>query len=165
MKRLVVLVAAGLAAVAVTAVLSSSGSAQSSGRTLQVFEPDKGSTFGLVDNPPRAKNKRNPAISAGDYIVIGNPVLDQARKKRLGRFDAQCTAIARGKNFSRPPFLCHAAMRLRDGTIAFTADFKGLPRTVVAAVTGGTGAYNGARGTLTSKTVKTGTVVTISLLP
>jgi hypothetical protein len=50
-----------------------------------------------------------------------------------------------------------------DGMNALSTSIKGSPKTVTAAATGGTGPYNGARGsTITSTTVKGGTAAAVT---
>jgi hypothetical protein len=161
MKRLAIVLPAAAAATAVLALMSASGSAQTPGTTLQLFESEKGASFGFVDNPPKSKNDR---ASVGDVFAFNSPVLDQARETRLGVLSVQCTVTRPGKE-SKAEAACTGAFRLEDGMITLTTSIKGSPKTVTAAVTGGTGAYNGARGSLTSTTVKGGSEDTITLLP
>lgn len=165
MKRLAIVLATAGAAMGVLAILSASGSAQApAGTTLQLFERERGSSFGFVDNPPKIKNRRNARVSVGDVFAFSGPVFDQSRATRLGSLSVQCTVTKPGTE-ARSEAICVGAFRLRDGIIALTTSIKGEPRTVTAAVTGGTGAYNGARGTLLSRTVKGGSEDTITLLP
>lgn len=165
-RRLTIGTAVALAASALVAViLSASGSAQTSGaRTIKLFEREKGSTFRFVDNPPKSRNKRRPRASTGDVFVFSTPIFNEARKLRLGQLSVQCTVSRPGTERTETA-VCHGAFALKDGQIAVEAVVRGDPKTVVAAVTGGTGVYEGARGTLRSKTVKKGSEDTITLLP
>jgi len=165
MKRLAIVLATAGAAVGVLAILSASGSAQApAGTTLQLFERERGSSFGFVDNPPKIKNRRNARVSVGDVFAFSSPIFDQSRATRLGSLHVQCTVTKPGTE-ARSESICVGAFRLKDGTIALTATLKGEPKTVTAAVTGGTGAYIGARGTLLSTNVRGGAEDTITLLP
>jgi hypothetical protein len=161
MKRLAIILPAAAAATVVLALMSTSGSAQTPGTTIQLFESEKGASFGFVDNPPKSKNDR---ASVGDAFAFNSPVLDQARQTRLGNLSVQCTVTRPGKE-SKAETACSGAVRLADGMITLSTSIKGNPKTVAAAVTGGTGAYNGARGSLTSTTVEGGSEDTITLLP
>lgn len=165
MKRLAIVLATAGAAMGIVAILSASGSAQAPGpTTLQVFERERGSHFGFVDNPPKVKNERNFKASVGDVFAFNSPIFDQSRATRLGALGVQCTVTKPGSE-ARSESICVGAFRLKDGTIALTGTLKGDPDTVVVAVTGGTGAYTGARGTMTSTRVKGGAEDTIALLP
>jgi Dirigent-like protein len=149
MKRLALLVAAALAASAVPVVLPGSGSASHPGsRTFVLIEVE--GTFSFVDHPPRARNRRNPSVSAGDTLVFNNTLLDQANA-RVGALDAFCMATRSGRTFGRARFQCSGTFTLRDGTLALSAAFRGSQENPVIAVVGGTGAYEGARGSVTSR--------------
>jgi hypothetical protein len=161
MKRLSIVLPAAAVATVVIALMSTSGSAQTPGTTLQLFESEKGASFRFVDNPPKSKNER---ASVGDAFAFNSPVLDQARQTRLGNLSAHCTVTRPGKE-SNAETVCLGAFRLPDGIITLATSIKGSPKTVTAAVTGGTGAYQGARGSLTSTTVEGGSEDTITLLP
>ncbi len=164
MKRLAIVLATAGAAIGTLAILSASGSAQTPGTTLRLFESEKGSKFGFVDNPPKIKNRRHAKVSVGDAFAFSSPIFDQSRATRLGTLSVQCTVTTPGTE-AKSESICVGAFRLNDGTIALTAPLKGEPKTVTVAITGGTGAYNGARGTLVSKNVKGGSEDTITLLP
>ena len=77
--------------------------------------------------------------STGDQVIYSDPVFDAKNKKRLGRAMFANT-FQEGSNV-----LVAGAIRLRDGTITLAGTLlNGAPS---IAVTGGTGAYAGARGT------------------
>ena len=165
MKRLAIVLATAGAAIGVLAILSASGSAQAPGTTtLQLFERERGSSFGFVDNPPKIKNRRNARVSVGDVFAFSSPVFDQSRATRLGTVSVQCTVTKPGTE-ARSESICVGAFQLKDGTIALTAPLKGEPRTITVAITGGTGAYAGARGTLQTTNVRGGAEDVITLLP
>jgi len=154
-----------VASVLVAVIVSGSGSAQSpGGRTIKLFERDKGSRSGIVDNPPKSKSRRRPRISIGDLVVLTSPVLDEAKQQRLGRISEQCAVTSSGTERTGV-VLCHGAFVLGDGQITFEMAVPGAPKTMVGAVTGGTGAYIGARGTFASTNVKGGSEDTLTLLP
>jgi hypothetical protein len=161
-KRLAIILPTTAAAATGLVLMAASGSAQTPGATtLQLFERERGSSFGFVDNRPRARNER---ASVGDMFAFNSPIFDQARTTRLGVISVQCTVTRPGRE-AQSESMCSGALRLRDGLITIATTIKGSPRTVTAAVTGGTGAYNGARGTFTSTTVRGGSEDTIALIP
>ena len=153
--------AAGVAA----AIPLTSASAQSPGvRTINLIEHNKGSTEGIVDNPPKMmKNRRRPVFSVGDVFAGSAPVFDATDRTRLGRVHIQCT-VTKGGSERRADALCTGVYRLRDGQISIAATVHGnAPAS--GAVTGGDGAYAGARGTFRSHNTRTGANDTITLLP
>ena len=156
--------AAVAAAVLAGAVVATTAGGQApQARTITLREVEKGTSFGLVDNPPRGARPSKPKFSLGDYFVLSSPLADTTGK-RVGRLDVHC-AVTGGKSYSKAPQLCHGAVTLADGLISLETSIVGEPKTVLAAVTGGTGAYAGARGQLTSVNQKGGAVDTIELLP
>jgi homoserine kinase len=71
-----------------------------------------------------------------------------------------------GSRFPRVTNLIHAVFRLDDGQIVVDAAVdERHPDQVRAAVTGGTGAYEGARGTFTTRPGKAGNTDQVVLLP
>jgi hypothetical protein len=146
------LIAAAAAATAVTtaSVLAAGGSAQAPGpRTLVFNEGQRGSTFKFVDNPPRSRGRteRTTTISTGDMFVLTNPLINGAGQ-RSGVLYATCVA-ARGGRFDSAFLLCHGVAKLQDGDIALEVATR-ISDSITGSIVGGTGAYNGARGTFTS---------------
>ena len=106
--------------------------------------------FEFRDNPPRTQNRRNPSVSAGDLLLITSRLLNQ-ENSRVGRLDAVCTATGPGRTFNRAHFHCSGTYTLSDGSLALSAAFKGSEENAPIAVVGGTGAYEGAHGSVTSR--------------
>jgi hypothetical protein len=160
-----VLAAAALAgSVAAALVASAAGSAHAIGaRTITVFEASKGSTFGFVDNLPKTTRK-DPHASVGDILAFSSPLVDRSRTRSLGSSSAQCVATRPGR-VGDATYVCYGTFALRDGTLAVAALQHGEPKTQQLAILGGTGAYDGARGTILARTRKAGTEDTITLLP
>jgi hypothetical protein len=159
MKR-IGLVAVG-AAVAV-AIPTAAGAQTPGPRTIEVVERERGSTFGFVDNPPRIRDRRSAILSPGDMFVFSSPLFSTANK-RVGRIHVQCVATTRARE-DRVQQLCTGVLRLRDGRITLATVFRGDPDVVTGVVTGGDGAYAGARGTFRSEDTRTGANDTITLL-
>ncbi len=156
----IALLAAGTAA---ALAIPTAAAAQSPGpRTITLVERDKGSTGGFVDNAPRIRDRRTAVLSPGDMFVFSSPLFDTANK-RVGRIHVQCVATTRGRE-NRVQQLCTGVMRLRVGRITLATVFRGDPDVVTGVVTGGDGAYAGARGTFRSENTRTGARDTITLL-
>jgi len=151
MRRLAVLTAVAVTASIVVAVLATSGSAQPGSRTLTFTESNRGATFRFIDVPPRSERRRGfpTRISPGDEFVFGNTLLDSERR-RAGRLEGYCKALRAGR-FERIRFGCWGHARLTDGTLSFTADLTFARGPIRGEVTGGSGAYEGANGSFTSR--------------
>jgi hypothetical protein len=148
-KYLVVL---AVAAIAVFAVVATSGAQAPGPQTLVFKENTKGSKFTFVDAArPFAKNPKRPTPSAGDYFVFNTPLNDTAGA-RAGELDVQCTIIKKGKSGTGQGEvdLCEGVVGLTNGEIFLSARVVGESANVRGSITGGTGAYANARGTLTS---------------
>lgn len=89
----------------------------------------------------------DPGPSVGDQLVIGGDVLDHQGGTLVGRSAAHCTFS------SDAEILCSGALTVEDGQITFQGIvdvftfFTNHP--VDFALTGGTGPYDKARGTVT----------------
>jgi Allene oxide cyclase len=143
---------------AAIAVLASAGGAQGPGeRTFTVTEKDE--HVALVDLPPRSPDRRNPRISPGDLDVFTTKLFD-ASGRRVGRTDAHCIAVRAGRSFDRARFHCNGTATFRDGTIAVSVAFGDgqAEEDVRLAITGGTGAYEGARGSVSSRHISGGRI-------
>ena len=157
---------AGLVAVALltAAILSASGSAQQQGdRTITVFERDDEGSFRFVNLPPRGDRHpfRGGPVSAGDELLFHQPLRNRAGR-RVGALDAVCTAARGARNFNRAQFVCHGVYAFDRGTLSAEARFDADDESI--AVTGGTGVYEGAAGSVTSDERRGRTVNFIHLL-
>lgn len=168
MKRALI---AAAAAVAIGVVaLASAGNAQQPGeQTLTFYEKASATTFKFVDARPFSKLRRGEPerISPGDGFVLTGPLFsDEARKTRVGTFYAQCTLVRAPKGrFNNATSLCHGVFRVDGkGTISVSGAIVGEEAATIA-VNGGTGAYEGAEGTLTFKETRQGDIDTFHLLP
>jgi hypothetical protein len=167
MTRLTVLV---IAVVAVTAalVLSAGGSAQTvSDRTFTFFEDASHETGRMIDEAPKSPSP-NPdskrfRLSAGDRLVRITPILDKKGGKRIGTEYADVTVV-KGNSFGNATYLGQATIQFDDGQIAAAVAFKPA-KTNSFPVVGGTGAYAGARGSVTEVDEGDGGQATVHLLP
>lgn len=118
------------------AALASTGAAQAPGPPTGTKELVlRQASFKFLDHPPRRRGDVPP--SPGDTAIIGWRVLDATGKQRLGRLSAICVSTDRRGQAIQ----CTSALVLPDGAIMLEGTGSAL------AVTGGTGAYAGARGT------------------
>jgi hypothetical protein len=153
----------GLAALLAGGVLAASGGAQQPGERTFTLTVREGSVS-FVDNPPRG-TRRRPRISAGDEVVFRQRAFDAANA-RVGSVYVHCIAVTGGTE-TRATFHCDGNYVLRDGSISVSAAFRGSEGgNLTIAVTGGTGAYEGARGSINSReTTRNSTQDTVHLLP
>jgi hypothetical protein len=162
-----VLTAAALAAVTVGVIASATGSAQTSnGRTLTLFENTARESDAFVDNAPQSQannpGSRRFRLSLGDELVARTPVLARKGGPRLGTSYVHAVVV-KGRTFEGAALQAQVLIALGDGDIAL-AGLGGAAQRPFAVV-GGTGAYEGARGSATEKEAGGGAELTIRLLP
>ena len=143
MKRFTFLAApAVVAGVAAVVLLPGSGNAQGTGeRTFKLVEAGNG-PFKFIDLPPKVSKGHGPG--AGDGFIFANKLTDEAGKA-AGTVIARCEATP-----VQGTLYCDGVFKLTDGTITGTGLTTENSRTTRIAITGGTGAYEGARGSITS---------------
>jgi len=136
MRRLSLLIIAALAAAATALVLAVGGSAQGNPHTIQLVERTVQNT--QVHNPPKG-------FSQGDEFVFRSKLTDTSGQ-RAGTDGGYCifTKAARRS----PVAECSASLFLSDGKISVSGGANLGGRKVLLPVVGGTGAYEGAQGTL-----------------
>ena len=166
-RRLPLLVTAVLAATMALPVATAIGQ-NPGGRTITLFERENAGTFRFVDNPPKSRAKgEEPDISSGDEFVLTIPLFHRS-KDRAGTLHGHCVATRGRKSFTRTTFLCRAIIKLGTGSLVIEGVFEGSGPSEESpfAITGGTGAYEGARGSFTSRELRGGrTEDKIRLLP
>ncbi len=80
------------------------------------------------------------ADNVGDLLTFVNPIYDAANGKKVGSDHGYCVRLVAGKSME-----CHWTMMLATGQIMVDGPVYDAADTTLA-VTGGTGAYSGARG-------------------
>lgn len=140
------MLAAGTAAIITTVVLVTAGSAQAPPTSLHlVSKPQKGVGF----SPKHAPHQ-------GDRVGFGSRVSGDDSGTSRG----VCTVIG------KPALLCTLQVQLSKGTLTAQGSLPQRARNRPVAITGGTGAYNGARGTALVTDVNPNTTnINITLLP
>ena len=81
--------------------------------------------------------------SRGDLLTFANPVFDATNKVQVGSDQGFCIRVVKGKRWE-----CFWTLLLRDGQITVEGPFRDAGDSTLT-VTGGTGAYAGARGSMT----------------
>ena len=160
---MILLVAALIAVAVPAAIIISSGSAgqQRGVQTIVLVARDAGSSFSFIDQRPLQGGGDDEVPTAGDSFA-GSQKLFTTAGERVGTLDFHCTLVTGGVN---PRSVCTGAYGLAAGTIMVVATFPGNQRPIRIAVVGGAGAYEGARGSATTRDRKDGTLDTIRLLP
>ena len=80
--------------------------------------------------------------SVGDLLTFANPVYDAANKMQVGSDQGYCVRVIAGKSWE-----CFWTLRLKEGQITIEGPFYDAGDSVMA-VTGGTGKYVGAKGSM-----------------
>ena len=80
------------------------------------------------------------ADNVGDILTFSNPVYDAGNTEKLGFDQGYCVRLVVGQSYE-----CHWTLSLAQGQIAVDGPFLDAGDSTLA-VTGGTGAYSGARG-------------------
>jgi hypothetical protein len=80
--------------------------------------------------------------SVGDLLTFANPVYDAGNKTQVGSDQGYCVRVVAGKSWE-----CFWTLRLKDGQITIEGPFFDAGDSVMA-VTGGTGKYAGAKGSM-----------------
>jgi hypothetical protein len=149
-KRLALLATALLAGITVVAVLAAAGNADHPGSQTRTFvERNNLGTFRFVDLPPRSRGGGEPSVSAGDVVVGSNRLYNAANERRVGKFFFECRALVRKRRFGFVPFRCAGTFELSRGTLHLEALVRFRQDTIRGAITGGTGAFEGASGGIT----------------
>jgi hypothetical protein len=141
-------------AVGVFALWAQAGSAQApAATTLSLYEGANG-TFSLVDNAPKSPSK-NPGskkfrFSVGDQVLFANPAFDHKGGTRVGTVYG-FGPIIKGKTFASASTMIDVVVVFTNGDqINAHGVFSFSQSDVRVAITGGTGAYAGARGFVVS---------------
>ncbi len=166
-SRVTVAVLGTMAATAAVAVPS--GSAQGPGATtLSFYEPDAQSTFKFQDTPPKSPTERlgpKYRFSIGDKLTLSSPLYDKKGGTRQGRLYAEGT-IVKGGSFRTAALIVKGTYVLNDHSqISVQGYFTFNDAGSTAAVVGGTGRFEGARGHLVSRSNDNSSTDTLTLLP
>src|SRR5204862_7228133 len=92
------------------------------------------------------------------------PIPHATTSNRIRTSYSQSTVVS-GNSFGSAWFKGHGAFQLHDGQIVVDGITKAAPTSNTVAVVGGTGAYKGARGSMTFTETTNGSQDIIHLLP
>jgi hypothetical protein len=123
-----------LAIIAVSSALATtSHHGKGHGRTFTVVE--RATTDTVIDNGAAGD-------SVGDTLAFGNTIYDAANTTAIGSDGGQCTRTVAGVSWE-----CAWTISLKDGQITVEGPFLDAGDSTLS-ITGGTGAYSNARGTM-----------------
>ena len=128
---IIALVALTVASVSVALITSSFAHAKST-KTIHVIEHLTNVAIG--DVPPAGD-------SVGDQLVFHDPLFDAADKHQVGQNNGDCVRTVVGQVYE-----CFATFFLSAGQITLQGPFYSNGADSIIAITGGTGAYQEARG-------------------
>lgn len=160
MKRLLAGFALAGATLAFTILSTSGSAAPSRDRSFTLIQRDSEEAFSLVDNPPRTLNDNR--LTPGDLASLHQP-LRSVSGRQVGAADVGCTAT-RGGTFNHVRFACNGVYSLKRGTLMVEIRFLPSSQPTIA-VTGGTGAYEGASGSIRQVSRRGREVLGVHLLP
>lgn len=137
MKRLIALLAAaGVATLVLAVVNGAADPGERGGKTIHVVE--HATTDFVTDLGPADD-------SVGDVLTFANEVFNKANTRKVGSDQGYCIRTEAGKSWE-----CNFTTFLRRGQITTEGPFFDAADSVFA-ITGGTGAYRNARGTMELK--------------
>jgi hypothetical protein len=137
--KLMLAVVAALAAVALCVAGVAGAAGQTPGTTFHLVEKDEG--FNFVDNKPTS-NKH--VASIGDMFAFTSSLWTPAHK-RAGSLQASCVVTSGGKH---PAFECTGTFGLAGGQLELQTSMRDGVNPTNIAIVGGTGAYEGALGSI-----------------
>jgi allene oxide cyclase len=129
--RLSILLAAAAAALSLAFVAPASGARASKAKVVHVVE--RATTDAVTNGDPNADK-------LGNVLTFANKVYDSANKTKVGSDQGYCIRVVVGKTWE-----CNWTTFLKSGSLTVEGKFSDTGNTVLA-ITGGTGAYAGARG-------------------
>jgi hypothetical protein len=148
-----------LAALLAFGIATSAGTA-AGGTTFTLTERDTSFHFLPVAGPRKGR-----IAKPGDEMVFAGKVLD-AQKRPTGRIEVGCVVTLGGAN---PTLQCTGTYTLTGGTLVGSGVIRGNSKAATRiAILGGTGVYEGARGSILSTPSRTNDNVssdTVHLLP
>jgi len=124
--------------------------------TLNFTELDKNSHFAVIGN---ASENRTPPPGSGFTLSI--PLQDSS-KKTVGEINAVCISTKPSPPQGNLEGTCSGTADVPDGQLALNVGGE-IGEDVTGAIVGGTGKYEGATGTFTSKSSGEGSIDTFTI--
>jgi hypothetical protein len=125
--------------------------------TLTFTEVDKGSHFAPIGNAD-AQGHEPP----GSGFALSIPLQDSS-KQTVGQINAVCIATKPGSSEPQLSGTCTGTADVPDGQLALNVGGDDIGQDVTGAIVGGTGKYEGATGTFTSKSSGQGSEDTFNI--
>jgi len=139
---------------ALAGVHAETGAKAATGTTINLLEDENGSTFVRIG--------RHTGAAPGDQGLLSR-TLRTMQKKPIGQLNISCVVTKGGLHSTS---ICTGVYELPGGTLVGTTIGHGSQSAYHIAITGGTGRYEGARGSILSVAGSTGFAKdTIHLLP
>ena len=138
MKKILAAGALALAVAGAGTTAYANGGYDHGGRTIRLVEAHTAADPIYVD-----VGAKGPSI--GDTVVVTDG-LDREDGTHAGDFDQVCTLVTVTGGLFTSTYECTGTIHLQDGTITQQGTFVPLTADQVDAVSGGTGAYQAARG-------------------
>ncbi len=123
----------GLGLLMITACMACGGEEDEGPEVRTIPLVERAASDALVDNEP-------PGDSAGDVLTFANLLFDAANTTQVGTDQGYCVRVVAGQSFE-----CTWTAFLSEGQLTVTGPFYDTQGSVLA-ITGGTGAFQGARG-------------------
>jgi hypothetical protein len=142
----------GLCALAFGIGIASAGSAITSPVTITVVE--HATTDKVIDVGKKGD-------STGDILTFHNDLYDETDTTQVGTDQGQCTRMSPKKG----TWECWWTVTLEGGQITIEGPYLDETNTVLAAVTGGTGVYENARGSMAASCHGSECTLTYNLIP
>jgi hypothetical protein len=165
MKRLA-LASTAVAVLLGAALATARGAQPADATTLALFQDVAHESNSFVDNAPRSPSSnpdsRRFRLSPGDELVAKTPIFDRRGGKRVGTLYARAQVVS-GTSFEKAAFEATAVLALGDDSLVFAGLVA--PGERPFAVTGGTGHYEGARGSATETEKDGGADLVVRMLP
>jgi hypothetical protein len=153
------------------ALWAQAGSAQApAATTLSFYESGTGGTFNIVDQAPRspAKNPQSKKyrFSVGDEVLFSERVFDHKGGTRLGTLYG-VGKVVKGTTFFNVLVMAQVVYAFNNGDQLVAHGVFSFAKDARVPITGGTGAYQGARGSVVSvnSTTDDSSQDTVTLLP
>jgi Dirigent-like protein len=157
-------------AVGVFALWAQAGSAQAPGpTTLSLYESANGGTFKLIDNAPRSPvanpESRKYRFSVGDELIFSQRVFDHKGGTRVATLYG-VAKVVKGTTFANLTVASQVTIVFTNGDQLTAQGVWSFAADVRIAIVGGTGTYQGARGSVVShNNADDSSQDTITLLP
>ena len=131
------------------AALAPGGGASAQAPTTRTLTFKENEAAGKYTQIPHGRRASRSAVRQGDQLVFTIPLL-RGDGARAGTLESSCIATTGSKDPRKARLACTGVAVLGDGTLTLQGTIRPAGDAIEVAVTGGTGAYANARGTMRS---------------